>query len=567
MIKILRPYQQDAVLTLKRRLKETTDPLLVNASVGAGKSLIIASILLMLEKSGMRALCLTLNSTLIQQNSETYKLQNGNCGVYCSSLKSKDCENLIIFASPNSICQGIRNKNKISTKPFQLIVIDEVHNLNFHDSSSMYMRIINHYSLLCQEKQINFRLIGLTGTPYRGKGVSIVGENQFFKTEDVTISSDWLIRNGFLSTPEFGLPKSDGFDFSKLKMNSFGKFNQTEIDNVIGNNERLTADIMREIVSVVESGRNGAFIFASSIAHCQECFNALPTGQAAIITGITKAHERKSILQRAANLEVKYLISVGCLMTGIDLPIYQVAAWLRPTESLGLYIQGIGRVLRLHESKKTALILDYAGNLERHGDMDDLIINEALQPKAENEKDFCIPCFKCGSNNTIHARRCIGINSGTNHRCDYFFQFKDCKICGIPNDITSRECRECNAELIDPNDKLCKSKKEKHIFGVINAQYWVTIQPCVLYAKYNCHGATVFESYYTNNKICQQIFYSNFVSKHSSNAPDYYKHLQKPFKLREMIEQSDFKTPYELICTKQENGRYKINKKLFDTIE
>ena len=65
-------------------------------------------------------------------------------------------------------------------------------------------------------------------------------------------------------------------------------------------------------------------------------------------------------------------------MVGVDVPYFDVCAWLRPTESLILFIQGIGRVLRLHPSKQNALILDYAGNVERHGHIDDAIINAAL---------------------------------------------------------------------------------------------------------------------------------------------------------------------------------------------
>src|SRR5260221_7845267 len=121
MIKKLRPYQQTIIDEIKSQLRQSDDPILVDASVGSGKSLIIASVLLMIERAGMRALCLTLNSTLIQQNHDTYKLQGGNAGIYCAGLDAKDFEHLVIFGSPHSVCKDISNKGYISRQPFNLI--------------------------------------------------------------------------------------------------------------------------------------------------------------------------------------------------------------------------------------------------------------------------------------------------------------------------------------------------------------------------------------------------------------------------------------------------------------
>lgn len=89
-MKILRPYQQEVVDKLRVRLRETEHPLLVNASVGSGKSLIISSLLQIIERAGWRALCLTMNSTLIRQNAETYIEQGGHAGIYCAALGKRN---------------------------------------------------------------------------------------------------------------------------------------------------------------------------------------------------------------------------------------------------------------------------------------------------------------------------------------------------------------------------------------------------------------------------------------------------------------------------------------------
>jgi len=563
--KTLRPYQQECLDVLVGRMKETTHPLLVNASVGAGKSLIIAELLLIMERAGYPSLCLTLNSTLIQQNADTYKLQNGNPGIYCAGLKSKDTENLVIFASPNSVCQDIKSEGRVSQRPFKLIVIDECHNISPHDNDSMYMRILNHYGFLAQQDQYSFRIVGLTGTPYRGKNVSIVGDDQLFKEEVCSITTPWLINQGYLTKPSFGSIESSSIDFSHCKVSSSGNFNTAELNKVVSQNERLTGSIMRELIQVIEGGRNGAFIFAASKKHCEECANSLPDGQWAIVTGDTPHAQRKEILEAAKQGVIKYLINVNVLTVGVDLPIFDVAAWLRPTESLVLYTQGVGRVLRLHEGKTSAIVLDYAGNLERHGDIDNPIINEALKQKDPNDPDYCIMCYTCNTLNTVHSRRCIGIVD--EKRCEYYFEFKACPQCDEQNDITARECRSCRYELIDPNTKLSKLN-DKHTLNVIKAEYWVTPQGHIGYpliqAKYICREGDAFEAHFTNSEKSQNIAYSKFIKMHVENPSDYYRQMHSLHWMKHMIQETTMKTPTQLVCKLDQYNRFSIVKKIFN---
>lgn len=561
MTKTLRPYQQTVVTNILRSLRTSSDPVLVNASVGSGKSLIISEVLQHMERAGIPTLCLTLNSTLIQQNAETYQLQGGNGGIYCASLDAKDTKNTIIFGSPHSVCQDIRKNKEISAKAFKLIVIDECHNISFNDASSMYMRIINHYSLLCQEKQLNFRVIGLTGTPYRGKGESIIGPNQFFKEQICNISTSYLIGEGFLVPALFGKTDADSFDYSKLRVNNMGKFNQSEVQAVIDKNERLTAEIMRDVQAVVENGRNGAFIFAATRKHCEECARALPDGQWAIITGETKHEDRKNILNKSRAGHIRYLISVNCLGVGVDVPLFDVAAWLRPTESLVFYTQGIGRVLRLHPNKRNSIVLDYAGNLDRHGDIDDPIINEALKPGPENEKDYVIPCYTCGTDNTVHARRCIGIVD--DKRCSHFFEFKDCPACATKNDITSRHCRSCEVELIDPNAKLSRVKAETVDVKVDRAKYFINSNGLsAWYYAVNAQNPIV-ERFYFKSQKALNIFYAKFIRLHVVTASDYYMKMTDLSAMNEMVQSEHMRTPHTIVCKMNDKFEMVIVKKVF----
>ena len=571
MKKELRPYQAEAVQTLKKRLKSVTHPLLVTASVGAGKSLIIASILQWLEEnSNYKVLCLTLNSTLIQQNAQTYIDQGGKCGIYCSGLNSKDTENQIIFASPQSVVSDLRDDGAISQKHFNLVVVDEAHNISPHDRNTMFQRIINHYGILAQTYGHSYRVIGLTGTPYRGKGNSIVGPDQFFKEEICNISTSWLISQGYLTKPVFGLTEAQGYDFSKIRVNSMGKFSGSELQAVIDSNARLTGQIMSELQEVMKT-RKGAFIFSSTRKHCDECAKSLPEGEWAIITGETPHEERKRILASAKMATIRYLISVNCLNVGVDVPNFDVCAWLRPTESLVLYTQGIGRVLRLHPDKSRAIILDYAGNLQRHGDIDDPIINEALQPKEENEKDYIIPCLCCAEKGittlvTLHTRRCFGVD-GNGARCDNYFEWKDCMSCSARNDTTARQCRCCGHELIDPNAKLSlkPAVEPKVLFDVLQARYWLTDQhgyPCWNSMYQTKQGINIYESFGIKDDRMKNLFYGIFLKAHCKSSSSYYPILQSLQHLRKMLESGDIRTPHTIHC-KFTNNRYQITKREF----
>lgn len=565
MQKTLRPYQQEVIDKIKQRWKETTYPLLVNASVGAGKSLIISELLLVIERAGYRGLCITMNSTLIQQNAHSYNLQNGDAGIYCAGLKSKCFEKSIIFGSPHSILQGIRDEEEIGRKKFNIIIIDECHQIAPHNPSSMFMRILNHYGLMAQQEQYSFRILGLTGTPYRDKAVSIVGKNELFKEQVSNISTHWLIENKYLTKPCFGLTQAEQIDFSQCNVDSFGRFNQKELDRAIAKDERLTGKIMLELQTIIENGRKGCFIFASTKKHCDECSKSLPDGQWAIVTGDTSHQERKKILEDAANGKIKYLINVNVLTTGVDLPLFDVCAWLRPTESLILFVQGIGRILRLHTGKTSAIILDYAGNLQRHGDIDDPIINEAIQPKEKDDPDFCIPCFSCSTFNTIHSRRCIGIIN--NSRCNHYFEFKECS-CGTQNDITSRECRSCGKELIDPNAKLKRLTRQTQELIVLNVTYEAsclgyTSTP-IIKIKYVCVGGkTIYENYLTNTERARQITYNKFIKLHCEKPSKHYRHMMNIYAMKAMLDEDTLKTPHTLICSVTDYNRLSISKKLF----
>lgn len=571
-MKQLRPYQQEVLDTLKVRLKETEHPLLVNASVGAGKSLIIAELLRIIEKAGWRALCLTMNSTLIRQNAETYITQGGHAGIYCAALGKKDTNEPIIFASPMSVLGSINTHRKLSKIPFNLIIIDECHNINVADKNTTYMRIFNHYSFQAQVLRHKIRFVGLTGTPYRGKGHTIVGENMFFKEEVCSITAEWLINNFYLTPPVWGYcEKTLQYDFQQLKVNAMGKFNSVELDEAVHKNPRLTAKIMTEVAEIVKN-RKGAFIFASSVKHCQECAEWLPPEQTAIITGDTPDKIREHYISQAKAGIIKYLVNVNVLCTGVDVPTFDTVVFVRPTESLVLYMQCLGRGLRLANGKTDCLILDYAGNLDRHGDIDNPIINKAIQPRHKDDPEYCIECFNCNAMNTLMARRCIG--NKDDKRCDHWFEFKECPGCNTKNDIISRQCRSCHLELIDPNRNLhdSASNKNRILLKVKETQYSLSsvngsprfdITYLIDMGKNPTNYQIVRESFLLSTDKALRFFYHTIVKQHFLHPNQAFRSLHDLNFLKGVIEHGELHSPEEIECIEVDNNRLKVVKKHF----
>lgn len=173
----------------------------------------------------------------------------------------------------------------------------------------------------------------------------------------------------------------------------------------------------------------------------------LTTLHFALVTGETPAQERDEIITAFKSQELKYLVNVSVLTTGFDAPHVDVIAILRPTESVSLYQQIIGRGLRLSPEKNDCLILDYTG---QGRDLYSPLIEED-RPNGKSVPVEVI-CPQCGVENQFwgikdsegyliehYGRKCQGAFedplSNKIKNCGYRFRFKRCDKCGEENDI------------------------------------------------------------------------------------------------------------------------------------
>lgn len=549
MTKALRDYQIKAISECWGALKANNEPVLLMASVGAGKSLMLAHILLKMMKAGKRALCLVNNAELVRNNHETFQSEGGIASIYCASLGIKDCTSSIIFATPQTILNGVKNDEPISKIIFNMVIVDEAHAINHALHSSAFMRILRHYKQLYGD----MRLLGATGTNFRFKGSEIVGSHALFKSQVGNITTEQLIDQGFLVRPTFSVDSELVLDFSNVRIKQNGLFDNKQLEAVVTKSARLTELICKQVVHIMESQkRRGVFFFATTKKHAYEILSHLPKAQSALILGETKQHERTHILEQARCGNIRYLVNIAIISVGVDIPAFDTIAYLRPTESLVLLVQTMGRVLRLSQAtnKADALVLDFAGNIERHRDWPNPILQEAVAQTIDKDKPLVILCPCCQTMNTEHARRCVGIPE--DKRCDYYFEFKDCtnEECKTQNDISARHCRACGQELIDPNAKLSLEavRPESKEVAVVKATYAIrdTQRGFMVMATYLCrdkkgHGRFVSENYSPVSEKAKNMFYGQFVKKHCDNPGEWYMHLDDKQKVIEMLK--TVKTP------------------------
>jgi len=225
------------------------------------------------------------------------------------------------------------------------------------------------------------RLIGLTATPYRMKSGMLCGPDNLLNAVCYEVGVKELIRDGYICplVTKAGVRK---VDTSGLHVRA-GEFIGSEVEELMDTDELVEA-ACREIVERT-ADRNSCLIFASSIAHARHIQSVLQDKhgvECGFVCGDTPPGERAETLARfkgekvPANLfndsrpPLKYLVNVNVLTTGFDAPNIDCVVLLRPTNSPGLYYQMVGRGFRLFPGKENCLVLDFAGNILRHGPVD-----------------------------------------------------------------------------------------------------------------------------------------------------------------------------------------------------
>ncbi|ELB2051002.1 DEAD/DEAH box helicase [Vibrio parahaemolyticus] len=576
----LRPYQADSVKAVIHYFRKHSTPAVIVLPTGAGKSLVIAE-LARLAKG--RVLVLAHVKELVEQNHAKYEGYGLKGAIFSAGLGRKETDQQVVFASVQSV---VRNLDSFKNQ-FSLLVIDECHRVP-DDKNSSYQKVITHL----RELNPGIKVLGLTATPYRlgmgwiyqyhTRGQVRTEESRFFRDCIFELPIRYLLDENFLTPARMMDAPVLSYDFSQLKPANTGRYKEAEMDMVIDKAKRATPQIVEQIIQYARE-RKGVMIFAATIRHAQEIHGLLPEGETAIVIGDTPTPERDAIIQAFKNREIKYLVNVSVLTTGFDAPHVDLIAILRPTESVSLYQQIVGRGLRLSEGKNECLVLDYAGNSY------DLYQPEVGDPKPDSTSEIItIPCPACGFNNNFwgkldsngfllehFGRRCQGYfedeDTGEREHCGYRFRAKYCGECGADNDIAARICHECDATLVDPDKKLKEALnlKDALIFECTEMDLSVfksndgKSQLKVTYSgePYQGEGhALVHEFWSLNTKKQKQTFKDQFVRPHLA---DKHRPFEEASPTRVVANQHRFRLPQFVIARK--SGRFwKLRDKIFE---
>ncbi|GGY87089.1 DEAD/DEAH box helicase [Shewanella fodinae] len=565
----LRDYQQQAVDAAIHYFRHQQGSAVIVLPTGAGKSIVIAELARIARG---RVLILTHVKELVAQNADKAALLTDDISVYSAGLKQKISSGKTVVAGIQS---AARNPQAFM-KPFSLVIIDECHRVS-DEEFSQYQQLLKWL----QQHNPKVHLLGLTATPYR------LGSGWIYKRHyhgragnvDTGLFDDCifelplrlLIKQGYLTPPRLLDGLSAQYNFSQLRPDELGNYQDSEVDALLQHCGRATTAIVKQLMQLAVS-RRGVIIFAATVRHAEEIMSHLPEAEAALITAKTATMERDQIIVRFKQQQLKFLVNVAVLTTGFDAPHVDLIAIMRPTASVALFQQMVGRGLRLSDGKQDCLIIDYAANGF------DLFSPQIAQPRPAADTELVqVICPECGFANIFwgktnedgeilehFGRRCQGLIAAKPHpqQCRYRFRARFCPDCGAENDIAARECSECHSQLVDPDKRLKEvlAQRHHHLFQVQHMQ--LRAQDDKLLVEYSDIDANHFSEQFRVTTLAQrQALFARFIYPHDRRPglplPS-FSHAEELLALA-----SRFRVP-ALLLLKKQGKHWVLLEKFFD---
>jgi DNA repair protein RadD len=371
----LRPYQEKIIIELREALRQYSS-VIVRAPTGTGKTALASKMLGNAVQKGKKAFFIVHRQELIEQSSKAFCKADVPHGFVCAGQP-------INPFVPMQICSIDTLKNRLDRlSPPDLIVFDEAH----HCKATGWQRVKEYYP--------NAKVVGLTATPCRLDGKGLI---DIFQHIIHSPSVKWFIEQGYLSPYKVFAPHIPNLKGVHSRMGDYAK---NELENLM-DNSTIVGNAIQHYHDLAHNKR--AIAFCVSIKHSEHVaaqFNE--AGYKAIhIDGSIPRGQRKEAIDKFRAGEIQILTNVDIVGEGFDLPDIEASILLRPTQSLALYLQQVGRALRPTNTKNHALILDHAGNTLRHGLLDEerewsLEDTKTIRRSENNKKKFPIrTCTKC----------------------------------------------------------------------------------------------------------------------------------------------------------------------------
>ena len=330
-----------------------------------------------------------------------------NFGIYSAGLKSRNTKEPVIVAGIQSVYQ-----KACELGAFDLILIDEAHLLP-ENGEGMYRTFLKEAKIV----NPNVRLIGFTATPYRMTSGLICKPENLLNHVCYEKGIKELINEGFLCRIHTRVP-AQKIDCSNLHVRN-GEFRSEEVAELFST-ESAVHSIFTDIFRNTKD-RNKILVFCADVAQAalfqREIQRIADVG---LITGDTPAPERAELIARFQDqptgllkevTPLRWLVNVNVLTTGFDAPNIDCIVLARPTLSPGLFYQMTGRGFRNAPGKTDCLVLDYGGNIQRHGCVD--AINVKVKTGGKGGEAPIRECPQCHTILSISVSRCAA--------CGYIF--------------------------------------------------------------------------------------------------------------------------------------------------
>ena len=419
----LRPYQQTAITQINEQFQAGKRSVLYQLPTGGGKTVIFSDIISTAVQASKRVCVLVHRVELLNQAAETLR----SLGIPNGRIKGKvryDPQFSVHVASVQTLS---RNTNAYPPDLFDLLVIDEAH----HAVAGSWDRVIKRFRTA--------KVLGVTATPCRLDGRGLGG---CFQTLIQGPQLEALQDDGYLAQAKVYAPPPL-FDQGRLKT-SMGDFQMADASARLA-----TVKVIGDVLSHYRKHLNGetAIAFCCSIAHSESVASAFNEAgiKAASIDGTMTEEKRTSLLSSLSIGSIKVLTSCALIGEGVDVPSVSGCILLRPTKSLALHLQMVGRCLR-PDGGKPAVILDHVGNYQRLG-------HHLLHRTWSLDEGVSL-----GSGGSGIDR----ISTWLCQACDFLAptELQECPECGSPRPASKREIVTVDAELVAVDEPSTNTAEE-----------------------------------------------------------------------------------------------------------
>jgi DNA repair protein RadD len=418
MIAGLRGYQDEIVAEVRAHMRAGVKSILVQSPTGSGKTVLVAYMLATAAAKNMDSVFCVHRRELVKQSIRTFNEVGVQHGVISAGFEP-DPRPRVQVASVQTLARRVSGLRRP-----RLFVWDESHHLAAGSWTDIYRAFPDAFH------------IGLTATPERLDGQ---GLGKYFGVMVRGPSVAWLIEHKFLSPYKLYAPGTADLAGVHTRMGDFAK---NEAAAAV-DKPTITGDAIKHYLKF--AGGKRAVLFAVSVEHSKHVVQQFRAAGIAAehVDGETDADSRDAAIRRFASGETLVLSNVELFGEGFDLPAIEAAILLRPTQSLGLYLQQVGRALRPSPGKSHAIILDHVGNCERHGLPDD-------------EREWSLDgasARKKGEGSTVKVKlcpKCFAAQPPGPPRCRH---------CGFTFPAAPRVVEEKEGELVELDPEAIRRKR------------------------------------------------------------------------------------------------------------